>query len=252
MAAYFGNNDIVEELINQGAKIDGGKDREESTPLAMAALNGAIKVMNMLLNAGADLNAVDSGDGPPLSHAIDSGSFEAVKLLVEKGAKISPSPDDRFEPPLSRAARLPDSTAFDLLMDVGESVLKQYDFDTAFIAAADAGNIGVIEKLQAFDYGVAIVQEALERATDEYEWDIVRLLLRNYADLNCDELFEALATGYDNEDELLDVVWKYAEGSISIETLSKSLYEATDNEKESTVKYLLEVCNADPNATGEE
>jgi hypothetical protein len=137
-------------------------------------------------------------------------------------------------------------------MDVGKSVLKQYDFDAAFIAAADAGNIGVIEKLQAFDYGNAIVQEALERATDEYEWEIVRLLLGNYADLNCDELFEALATGYDDEDELLDVVWKYADGSIAVETINTSLYEATDNEKESTVKYLLETCRADPNATGEE
>lgn len=251
MAAYFGNSDIVEELIFRGAQVDGGKDREEATPLAMAALNGAVKVMNMLLNAGADVNAI-SDDGPPLAHAVDSGSCEAVRLLIGKGAHISPAPDDRFEAPLSCAARLPDSAAFDLLMDAGKDVLTHLDFDTAFVAAADAGNIGIIEKLLSYDHGADITQEALERATEEYEWEVVRLLLANYQDLNCDELFEALATGYDNEDELLDVVWKYSEGSISVQTLNKSLYHATDNEKESTVKYLLEECKADPNATGEE
>jgi ankyrin repeat protein len=180
----------------------------------MAALNGAVKVMNMLLNAGADPNAI-STDGPPLTHAIDSGNCEAVKLLIEKGVHISPAPDDRFESPLSCAARLPDSAAFDLLMDAGKDVLTPLDFDTAFVAAADAGNIGIVQKLLDQEHSADIIQEALERATEEYEWDIVRILLDKYPDLNCDELFEAVAIGYDDEDELLEVIWKYSGGSIS-------------------------------------
>jgi hypothetical protein len=96
------------------------------------------------------------------------------------------------------------------------------------------------------------LQEALDSATDEYEWDVVRILLDKYSDLDCNKVFEGVATYYDDEDELLDRIWKYSNGSITRETLDSSLYQATDNEKESTVKYLLETCHASPKATGYE
>jgi hypothetical protein len=218
----------------------------------MAASKGAIKVMNMLLTAGADPNAIDSDHGRPLNAAIDSGNLDAVKLLIEKGAEISPAPDSRFQSPLSCAARLPDSSTFDFIMDAGKDVLTTLDRDDAFVSAADAGNVEVFRKLLEYEHRDEIFQEALERATEECEWEIVRILLDQFSDLDCDELFEAVATGYDDQDELLDVIWKYTDGGISKETLSRSLYQATDNEKESTVKYLLEECKADPNATGDE
>lgn len=252
LAAFFGRPNIVEELIYRGAQVDGGKDKEDATPLVMASYKGAVKVMKMLLAAGADPNAIEVTTGPALNAAIDSGNVDAVKLLIEKGATLASGPDDRFDSALSCAARLPDSTTFSYFIDIGTDDLTPHDYDTAFVAAADAGNVDVFRKLMEYEHGHDILQQALNQATEEYEWDIVRILLRMYEDLDCNQLFEAVATGYDDEDELLDTIWQYANGSISEETINSSLYQATDNEKESTVKFLLEKCHASPNATGDE
>lgn len=252
MAAYFGRPNIVEELIYRGAPVDGGKEEQEATPLLMAASMGAVKVMSMLLAAGADPNALSNDCGSPLNNAIGSGNMEAVKLLVEKGAIISPDPNDDFDSPLGCAARLPDASAFDYLVDVGTKDLRTYDYDNAFASAAWAGNLEVFRKLEQHDHSQEVLQTALDLATSEREWDVVREMLEKYPDLNCNRLFKEAAVGFDDQDNLLEIVWKYTGGSIDSSYLNDALYEATDNEKQSTVKYLLETCKADPNATGDE
>ena len=110
----------------------------------------------------------------------------------------------------------------------------------------------MFQKLLAHEHSQETLQNALDSATDEYEWDIVRILLDRFPNLDCNKLFEGVATYYDNEDELLATIWKYSKESISQETLDNSLYQATDNEKESTVRYLLETCHASAKATGNE
>ncbi|PTB77125.1 ankyrin, partial [Trichoderma longibrachiatum ATCC 18648] len=51
---------------------------------------------------------------------------------------------------------------------------------------------------------------------------------------------------------MLQLAWDYANGSISEETIGNALYNATDREKVSTVRLLLQSFGASPNATGEE
>ena len=66
------------------------EDRQAA--LAGAALYGRAEILAMLIDLGVDLNAF----GPPgfhphgtaLHHAVDSGSLEAVRLLVEAGAEL--------------------------------------------------------------------------------------------------------------------------------------------------------------------
>jgi peptide-methionine (S)-S-oxide reductase len=61
------------------------------TALVAAAFNGMPEAVRMLLALGVDVNAHSSVIHPhatPLHHAVDSGSLEAVKLLVEAGARL--------------------------------------------------------------------------------------------------------------------------------------------------------------------
>jgi len=63
----------------------------EKTPFMYAAEKGDTKQMQALIDAGADVNAIEGCDWPRagypvLRHAIDSGSIDAVKLLLECGA----------------------------------------------------------------------------------------------------------------------------------------------------------------------
>ena len=65
--------------------------RDKQIALVAAALNGKANALSMLLNLGVDLNAYSTGMHPhatPLHHAVDSGSLDAVKVLVEAGAKL--------------------------------------------------------------------------------------------------------------------------------------------------------------------
>lgn len=64
------------------------------TPLARAAKKADIKEMKELINQGEDVNAVIGQDQPHagkpiLRYAIDSGSLEAVTLLLDNGANLN-------------------------------------------------------------------------------------------------------------------------------------------------------------------
>jgi len=59
--------------------------------LEAAAINGRVRALSVLLNLGVDVNAYNTRvqyHATPLHNAASSGSLEAVKMLVEAGAKV--------------------------------------------------------------------------------------------------------------------------------------------------------------------
>jgi hypothetical protein len=66
--------------------------KERQTALALAALNGNSRGLAALLPLGVDIDAFSTGfytHATPLHHAVWSGSLDAVRVLVEAGAKLS-------------------------------------------------------------------------------------------------------------------------------------------------------------------
>lgn len=74
------------------ARLGPGADAEEKqVALALAALNGKAQGLAQLIPLGVDVNAFSSGfytHATPLHHAVWSGSLEAVRILVEAGARL--------------------------------------------------------------------------------------------------------------------------------------------------------------------
>ncbi|KAF9882373.1 hypothetical protein CkaCkLH20_00409 [Colletotrichum karsti] len=250
-AAYIGRPNIVDELLKRGADIDDGIDIDAQTPLCMAANAGHVKIMNKLIQKGANANAIASDIGPVMNAAISSGNPDAVRLLVEKNVSLAVE-DDSIDSPLALAGLHADLSMFEYLTQTYADKLPAKEFDKAFVKAAVAGRVDVFNKLLTHSHPQECFQEALEAATEEENWDIVMILLEQRQDLDCNDLFKKAATTAEHQDKVLEAVWKYTSGNISKETLNDSLYEATDLEKESTVKLLLEAFNVDANATGEE
>lgn len=231
--------------------IDDGDEIQEQTPLHMAAFGAHVEVMKKLLLRGANANATSNDIGPVVNAAISSGNRACVELLVERGVSLTLDRKD-LEAPLALAALLSDVSMFEYLIEKYADKLPPEEYSKAFVKAAEAGRVEVFNRLLEFEHSQDSFQDALHAAVSEWNWDIVTILLEKRAGLNCDKLFYEAATGTEPQDKLLETIWEYADGSISQETLNKSLYDATDREKESTVKLLLEKFKADPNATGEE
>ncbi len=85
VALCLGRSDDVARL----AKTASARDRQVA--LAAAALNGKADALATLIDLGVDQNAYSTGIHPhatALHHAVDSGSLDAVKVLVEAGAEL--------------------------------------------------------------------------------------------------------------------------------------------------------------------
>lgn len=217
----------------------------------MAANAGHVKIMNKLIQKGANANAIAEDVGPVMNAAISSGNPDAVRLLVEKNVSLAVEDDD-VDSPLALAGLHADLSMFEYLTQTYADKLPPKEFDKAFVKAAVSGRVDVFNKLLTYDHSQECFQEALEAAAEEENWEIVMILLEKRQGLDCNELFRQAATTAEHQDKVLEAAWKYTNGDISEETLNDSLYEATDLEKESTVRLLLETFNVDPNATGDE
>lgn len=62
-------------------------------PIVTATKTGNVEVIKLLLNNGADINAVDYYGQSPLFFAIKEKNLELVKFLVENGAIVNTKED---------------------------------------------------------------------------------------------------------------------------------------------------------------
>ncbi|MCJ1360327.1 MAG: hypothetical protein MMC33_010332 [Icmadophila ericetorum] len=136
--------------------IDGG------TALALAASRGHIKVVEILLIAGADVNDV-SNKHAALQRAAASGNLGVVERLLAAGAHIIPDPsksdlDPAFPSnPVESAAKLGHLEAVDRLLAAGSST------QLALHAAINYNQIKVVERL--LEAGVDIGAVGFSRRT---------------------------------------------------------------------------------------
>jgi ankyrin repeat protein len=84
--AEAGNLEAVEFLLKKGASID-AVDSLNFTPLLHAVYKGHLNIARLLLDWGADVNAIENSMGlSPLHEACSQGNLELTKLLLEYGA----------------------------------------------------------------------------------------------------------------------------------------------------------------------
>lgn len=86
--AAEGQHYRVQNLLSEGASVN-HRDRENCTALYRAVLSGRFKVVELLINSGADVNARPDGWEYPLEIAKDKGYTAIAALLQECGAVSS-------------------------------------------------------------------------------------------------------------------------------------------------------------------
>lgn len=87
MAAAHGKTGTAELLPDKGADATLATPDNNWTILHAAARNGNVKVVELLIVHGADVNAKDKYDWTPLNLALKYKRSEVVSVLKEHGAK---------------------------------------------------------------------------------------------------------------------------------------------------------------------
>jgi ankyrin repeat protein len=96
LAAAFGSPEATEFLLNEGADPNArSKNALDNNPLhACCAISHNTHIAKLLLDKGADVNAVQHGGFTALHSVAFSGDLPLVRLLLDSGAKLDPKTDD--------------------------------------------------------------------------------------------------------------------------------------------------------------
>ncbi|RNA31176.1 ankyrin repeat domain-containing 50-like [Brachionus plicatilis] len=85
IACANGHDKVVEILLNHGADVK-IRDERECTVLHHAAISGHANVVGQLIKAGCDINALDKNKWTPLMNACYWANLEVVFTLLKSGA----------------------------------------------------------------------------------------------------------------------------------------------------------------------
>ena len=85
-AVEVGNKEMVQFLLTDPQVRVNLADKNNVTPLLLAAAFKRVDLTAMLIQASADVNAPDSRNATPLHYATYGGTPEIVTLLLEAGA----------------------------------------------------------------------------------------------------------------------------------------------------------------------
>ncbi|MGH9750216.1 MAG: ankyrin repeat domain-containing protein [Candidatus Polarisedimenticolia bacterium] len=91
LAAFFGHKEVAALLLERGAEVNAvsksTRFARANTPLHAAAANRQVEVATLLLERGADVNARDGHGFTPLALAANGRNDLLVILLLERGAQ---------------------------------------------------------------------------------------------------------------------------------------------------------------------
>lgn len=113
LAAFFGQAEIAEVLLANGAKVNARSSNPmQNTPLHAAAAGKHANLVSVLLAHGADVNSQQQGGWTALHAAAQNGDIELARLLLALGADANPRADNQ-------------QTALDLAMTKGHQAVAE-------------------------------------------------------------------------------------------------------------------------------
>lgn len=123
-AVMYKRPKAVEMLVAAGANINA--DEGWKTPLNLAIKNRDLEIVKLLIRLGADVNKKDSFDETPLMWAATWGQGDIIKVLLENGAKAG-GKDATGDTALSRVSREFCPECVKMLIEAGEDVNNGYE-----------------------------------------------------------------------------------------------------------------------------
>ncbi|KXN66238.1 ankyrin [Conidiobolus coronatus NRRL 28638] len=157
-AASRGHYDIVELLLDEvGTEVD-PLNNEKETPLLKACFGGHLKVAQLLILRGANVNHRDKEGWSSLHNAVSKGYFELVSWLIEEARVQVNITSNKGFTPLITSATQGQLKVVKYLVEIGRADIniKDANDQTAYAAAALNNHILVclyLEDLHKLEVG---------------------------------------------------------------------------------------------------
>jgi len=99
LASFFGKGDAARLLLNKGASVRARSTNPmANTPLHAAAAGHHPALVKLLLDHGANANALQQGGWAPLHSAAQNGDLESARALLDAGADVSVRAENNQKP----------------------------------------------------------------------------------------------------------------------------------------------------------
>lgn len=145
-AVMFGQAHIVQMLLDAGAEVDAA-DSDGTTALMAAAQYGQSEIVTILINAGADIDAVDNTGGTPLMYAATYDEPKVIEILLAAGAQVNVM-DEEGKTPFLNAVESGHPQIMRRLLKAGADIdVTDSDGKTALMLAAEYGHPEIIKIL---------------------------------------------------------------------------------------------------------
>jgi ankyrin repeat protein len=190
-AAYASDAETTAQLIRAGANVN-VRNNYGVSPLAVAAKNGNANIVGQLMKAGADpndpLNYVNASE-TPLMHAARAGGVEAVNIMLLAGARVNAPEGWNGQSALHWAAAEGQGAVVEALIAGGADIRQRsHAGSTPFMFAVRKGDMRTVKAFLAA--GSNVNEKRQDFATpllvaiiNGHE-DLVDLLLEKGADPN--------------------------------------------------------------------
>jgi len=145
IASYEGYLDIVKFLVTQGADLN-VKENNGATALMASSQTGHLSVLHFLVSQGADVNAHANNGITALWIASSQGHIDIVKFLVTQGADVNAKDDENGETALMVACIEGYLDIVKYLVEIDVDLENIHD-DVELIAY-NSGHIEIVEYLK--------------------------------------------------------------------------------------------------------
>ena len=164
-AAVHGHERVVELLLQHGAEIN-LQSSDGATALMLAAGQGHERVVDLLIRRGVELNLQNSDGGTTLMAAASQGHERVVELLIRRGAELNLQ-NSKGGTALMYAASLNHTAVVRRLLRAGADVAARAENNmTALQAAKEKGHAECVRVIEEH----AAPAAAAEKAAREAAW----------------------------------------------------------------------------------